>query len=59
MLAVCVSGCYISVAFDVVAVCTAWCKVVETVVAPGIEFKYVIYCVGIGFATVCTVRLVG
>ena len=46
-------------AFDVVAVRAAWGKVVQAVVAPGIEFKYVIYCVCVGFAAVCTVRLVG
>ena len=49
----------VSVAFDVVAVGAAWCKVVQRVVAPGIEFEYVIYCVCVGFATVCTVRFVG
>jgi len=59
VLAVCVSGGDISVAFDVVAGRAAWCKVVERVVAAGIEFKYVIYCVCVGFATVCTVWLVG
>ena len=58
VLAVCVSGCYISVAFDVVAGRAAWCKVVQRVVAAGIEFKYVIYCVCVGFAAVCTVRFV-
>ena len=46
-------------AFDVVAGRAAWCKVVHRVVAPGIKFKYVIYCVCVGFAAVCTVRLVG
>ena len=59
MLAVCVSGCHIAMTFYVVAVRAAWCKVVEAVVAPGIQFKYVIYCVCVGFAAVCTVRLVG
>ena len=54
-----VSGCHISVAFNVVATGAAWCKVVKAVVAPGIEFKYVIYCVCVGFAAVCTVRFVG
>jgi hypothetical protein len=47
------------VAFDVVAVRTAWCKVVEAVVAAGIEFEYVIYCVCVGFSAVCAVRLIG
>jgi hypothetical protein len=47
------------VAFDVVAGRAAWCKVVQAVVSAGIKFKYVIYCVCVGFAAVCTVRLVG
>ena len=55
----CVSCCDISVAFNVVAARAAWCKVVKAVVSAGIEFKYVIYCVCVGFAAVCTVRLVG
>jgi hypothetical protein len=59
VLAVCVSGGDISVAFDVVAVGAAWCEVVQAVVAAGIEFKYVIYCVCVGFAAVCAVRFVG
>ena len=59
MLAVLVSGGDISVAFYVVTTCAAWCKVVHRVVAPGIKFEYVIYCVCVGFAAVCTVRLVG
>jgi hypothetical protein len=59
VLAVCVSGSDISVAFNVVAGRAAWCKVVQRVVAPGIKFKYVINGIGIGFAAVCTVRLVG
>ena len=49
----------ISVAFYVVTTCAAWCKIVQAMVAPGIEFEYVIYCVCVGFAAVCTVRLVG
>jgi hypothetical protein len=59
VLAVCVSSGDISVAFYVVTTGAAWCKVVKAVVAPGIEFEYVIYCVCVGFAAVCTVRLVG
>jgi hypothetical protein len=59
VLAVCVSGGDISVAFDVVAIGAAWCKVVKAVVAPGIEFKYVIYCVCVWFAAVCAVWFVG
>jgi hypothetical protein len=59
VLAVCVSGGDISVAFYVVAVGAAWCKVVKAVVSAGIEFKYVVYCVCVGFAAICTVRLVG
>ena len=59
MLAVCVSCSDISVAFDVVAGRATWCKVVKAVVSPGIEFEYVIYCVCVGFAAICTVRLVG
>ena len=55
----CVSGCHISVAFNVVASRAARCKVVKAVVSTGIEFQYVIYCVCVGFAAVCTVRLVG
>jgi hypothetical protein len=47
------------VAFDVVAGRATWCKVVKAVVSPGIEFEYVIYCVCVGFAAICTVRLVG
>ena len=54
-----VSGGDISVAFYVVATGAAWCKVVKAVVSPGIEFEYVIYCVCVGFAAVCAVRLVG
>ncbi len=46
-------------AFDVVAGRAAWCKVVQAVVSAGIEFKYVIYCVCVGFAAVCAVRFVG
>ena len=46
-------------AFDVVAGRAAWGKVVQAVVSAGIEFQYVIYCVCVGFAAVCTVRLVG
>jgi hypothetical protein len=46
------------VAFDVVAGRAAWCKVVQAVVAPGIEFEYVIYCVRVGFAAICAVRFV-
>jgi hypothetical protein len=59
VLAVCVSGGDISVAFDVVAGRAAWCKIVQAVVSAGIKFKYVIYGVCVGFAAVCTVRLVG
>jgi hypothetical protein len=59
VLAVCVSSGDISVAFDVVAVSATWCKVVEAVVSACIEFEYVIYCVCVGFAAVCTVWLVG
>jgi hypothetical protein len=59
VLAVLVSCGDVSVAFDVVAVGAAWCKVVQAVVSTSIEFQYVIYCVCVGFATVCTVRLVG
>jgi hypothetical protein len=47
------------VAFYVVAARAAWGKVVEAVVSAGIEFKYVIYGVSVGFAAVCTVRFVG
>ena len=54
-----VSGGDISVAFYVVTTGAAGCKVVQAVVSPGIEFEYVIYCVCVGFAAVCTVRLVG
>ena len=46
-------------AFYVVAVRTAWCKIGKAVVAPGIQLQYVIDGIGIGFAAVCTVRLVG
>ena len=49
----------VSVAFDVVAVSAAWCKIVQRVIAPGIQLQYVIDGIGIGFAAVCTVRLVG
>jgi hypothetical protein len=59
VLAVCVSGGDISVAFDVVAGRAARCEVVQAVVSAGIEFKYVIDCVCVGFAAVCTVRFVG
>jgi len=59
VLAVCVSSGDISVAFDVVAGRAAWCEIVQAVVSPGIEFKYVIYGVCVGFAAVCAVRLVG
>jgi hypothetical protein len=59
VLAVCVSGGDVSVAFDVVAIGAARCKVVQRVVAPGIQLQYVIDGIGIGFAAVCTVRLVG
>ena len=53
-----VSGGDISVAFYVVTTGAAGGKVVHAVVAPGIEFEYVIYCVCVWFAAVCTVRLV-
>ena len=49
----------ISVAFYVVAGRAAWCKIVQRVVAPGIQLQYVIDGIGIRFAAVCTVRLVG
>jgi len=45
--------------FNVVAGRAAWREIVQRVVAPGIEFKYVIDGVCVGFAAVCTVRLVG
>ena len=54
-----VSGGDISVAFYVVATGAAWCKVVHRVVSTGIQLKDVIDGIGIGFAAVCTVRLVG
>ena len=54
-----VSGGDISVAFYVVTTGAAWCKVVEAVISPGIEFEYVIYCVCVGFAAVCAVWFVG
>jgi hypothetical protein len=59
VLAVCVSGGDISVAFDVVAVGAAWGKVFKAMVSAGIEFEYVIYCVCVGFSAVCTVWFVG
>ena len=54
----CVSSGDISVAFNVVAGRAAWGKIVQRVVAPGIQLQNVINGIGIGFAAICTVRLV-